>query len=162
MGSGCTSCNDNIYFRSRKKASEYNERLCSREGAAEQLGVSSSTLADYELGITKVVPVDKVVLMADLYRCPDLKTRYCKNECPIGKTMPLATEINGIEGVVLRLMQNIDQDKIKRVQDELIHIAADGSISEKEKASMRDIMEFLDKIAYSISELRLISEKAEG
>lgn len=39
----------------------YNERLYSREGAAELLGISVSTLADYELGNTKVVPVDKVV-----------------------------------------------------------------------------------------------------
>lgn len=48
------------------------------------LGLSVSTLADYELGNTKVVPVDKVVLMADLYNCPELKTGYCKHECPIG------------------------------------------------------------------------------
>ena len=52
----------------------YNERLYSREGAAELLGISVSTLADYELGNTKVVPVDKVVLMADLYNAPELKT----------------------------------------------------------------------------------------
>ena len=62
--------NDNVYFLARKKAAIYNERLYSREGAAELLGVSVSTLADYELGNTKVVPVDKVVLMADLYNCP--------------------------------------------------------------------------------------------
>ena len=61
----------------------YNERLYSREGAAELLGISVSTLADYELGNTKVVPVDKVVLMADLYNAPELKTGYCKYECPI-------------------------------------------------------------------------------
>ena len=61
----------------------YNERLYSREGAAELLGISVSTLADYELGNTKVVPVDKVVLMADLYNAPELKTGYCKHECPI-------------------------------------------------------------------------------
>ena len=54
MGSGCMKDNDNIYFLSRKRAASYNERLFSREGAAELLGISVSTLADYELGNTKV------------------------------------------------------------------------------------------------------------
>lgn len=53
-----------MYFQARKKAATYNERLWSREGAAELLGISVSTLADYELGNTKVVPVDKVVLLS--------------------------------------------------------------------------------------------------
>ena len=40
-------------------------------------------MADYELGNTKVVPVDKVVLMADLYNAPELITGYCMRECPV-------------------------------------------------------------------------------
>ena len=74
MGKGPINENNNIYFRARKEAAVYNEKLFSREGAAELLGISVSTLADYELGNTKVVPVDKVVLMSDLYNCPELKT----------------------------------------------------------------------------------------
>ncbi len=105
MGNGGMKENNNIYFRARKSAAVYNERLYSRERAAELLGISISTLADYELGNTKVVPVDKVVLMADLYNCPELKNGYCKYECPIGKSMPLATEVTGIEGVALRLIR---------------------------------------------------------
>lgn len=58
MGRGPTKSNENVYFVARKKAAMYNERLYSREGAAELLGISVSTLADYELGNTKVVPVD--------------------------------------------------------------------------------------------------------
>lgn len=83
MERGSTKGNENVYFVARKRAAMYNERLYSREGAAELLGISVSTLADYELGNTKVVPVDKVVLMADLYNAPELKTGYCKHECPI-------------------------------------------------------------------------------
>ena len=72
MGRGSTKGNENVYFVARKRAAMYNERLYSREGAAELLGISVSTLADYELGNTKVVPVDKVVLMADLYNAPGI------------------------------------------------------------------------------------------
>ena len=46
MGKGPINENNNIYFRVRKEAAVYNEKLFSREGAAELLGISVSTLAD--------------------------------------------------------------------------------------------------------------------
>lgn len=49
--------NENVYFECRKRAAIHNERLNSRAGAAEILGISESTLAHYELGITKNIPV---------------------------------------------------------------------------------------------------------
>ena len=76
MGRDCSKASGNVYFEARKAAAEYDDRLYSREKAAELLGVSVSTLADYENGNTKFVPVDKVVLMADLYHQPELKTGY--------------------------------------------------------------------------------------
>ena len=94
MGRSPVNENNNVYFKARKKAAIYNERLYSREGASELLGVSVSTLADYELGNTKVVPVDKVVLMADLYNAPELITGYCMGECPVHGFLPMATEEN--------------------------------------------------------------------
>ena len=93
MGNRPLNGNQNVYFQARKKAAMSNDRLASREGAAEMLGLSPYTLADYELGNTKVVPVDKVVLMADLYNAPELITGYCRYECPIHGYLPLATEI---------------------------------------------------------------------
>lgn len=92
MGSDCTKSNENIYFRCRKDAAKYNDKLNSRESASELLGVSVSSLADYELGNTKVVPVDKVVLMADLYNAPQMLNCYCANECPIGCRKETATD----------------------------------------------------------------------
>lgn len=160
MGSGCMKDNENVYFRARKKAAIYNDKLYSREGASELIGVSSSTLADYELGVTKVVPVDKVVIMADLYNCPELKTRYCKHECPIGKTMPIATQVKSIEGIALRIIREFDSEKIKDMEQSLIDIAADGIISDDEKPVLADILKRLDVLAEVISEMKLVGEKA--
>ena len=160
MGSGCMKENDNVYFRARKNAAIYNDKLYSREGASELIGVSSSTLADYELGITKVVPVDKVVIMADLYNCPQLKTGYCKHECPIGKTMPIATQVKSIEGIALRIIREFDSEKIKNMEQSLIDIAADGIISDEEKPALEDILKRLDALAEVISEMKLVGEKA--
>lgn len=126
MGRGPTKSNENVYFVARKKAAMYNERLYSREGAAELLGISVSTLADYELGNTKVVPVDKVVLMADLYNAPELKTGYCKHECPICSYLPVATEAKGLEGIALRLMKRLDCDELNRIKKEAVQRIPDA------------------------------------
>ena len=160
MGNGNMKDKDNVYFRARKEAAKYNERLYSREGAAELLGISVSALADYELGITKVVPVDKVMLMAELYNCPELKTGYCKYECPIGKTMTLATQVKSIEGIALRMIKEFDSEKINNIKKNFVDIAEDGIISEDEKPELLKIMNQLDELAMVISEIKLIGEKA--
>ena len=159
MGRGSTKGNENVYFVARKRAAMYNERLYSREGAAELLGISVSTLADYELGNTKVVPVDKVVLMADLYNAPELKTGYCKHECPICSYLPVATEAKGLEGITLRLMKRLDCDELNRIKKELVDITEDGIIDETEKPELKKILAFLDEVAESISELKIVGEK---
>lgn len=100
MGAHPTKAMDNIYCRSRKDAARYNDKLNSREGAAELLGVSVSSLADYELGNTKVVPVDKVVLMADLYNAPELKNHYCAHECPIRELPKLGVVLDALDALV--------------------------------------------------------------
>ena len=152
--------NENVYFKARKTAAKYNDRPQSRDGASEMLGLSPSTLADYELGNTKVVPVDKVVLMADLYSCPELKNQYCKNECPIGREMALATKQKGIEGIALRMLREFDPDNLRSIKKELIDITEDGVISEEEKPRMQAILDSLDRISEVISELKLVGEKA--
>lgn len=159
MGRGSTNGNINVYFQARKKAAMYNERLWSREGAAELLGISVSTLADYELGNTKVVPVDKVVLMADLYNAPELITGYCMRECPVHGFLPLATEEKSLEGIALRLLHSFNEDSLKYIQNSLIEITADGKITKDELPILKKIMERLENIAEVISEMKIAGEK---
>jgi len=159
MGNGCMKENKNVYFRARKSAAIHNEKLSSRKGAAELLGVSVSTLSDYELGITKYVPVDKVVMMADLYNCPEFKNGYCKNECPIGKSMPIATQVKGIEGVVLKFIHEFDSEKIGEIVKSLVEITSNGNIEEDNKQGLEMIIKRVDELAIVLSELKLISEK---
>lgn len=157
MGDWVMVSNENVYFMARKEAAKHNERLASREMAAELIGVSPYTLADYELGNTKVVPVDKVVLMADLYNAPELKTGYCKSECPIGRDLPLATEQRGLEGIALRLISSLES--AKTVQKGIVDIAKDGKVTKDEKVALKSILEQLDRLSEVISEIRLYAEK---
>ena len=92
MGRSPTKAAGNRYYESRKNAAEHDERLTSREAAGELLGVSWSSLADYERGLTKV-PVDVVCRMADLHKDPSLLNWYCCKECPICRNDQLAMAV---------------------------------------------------------------------
>lgn len=159
MGKGPMNENTNVYFQARKKAAIYNERLYSREGASELLGISVSTLADYELGNTKVVPVDKVVLMADLYCAPELITGYCMRECPVHGFLPLATEEKSIQGIALRLLKGFNEDELKAMKVDLIEITEDGIISQEEIPKLKEILKKLESMAEVISEMKIAGEK---
>lgn len=125
MGRDAMKAGENPCFRCRKEAAKYNDKLSSWEGAAEALGVSASSLADYELGITKVIPVDKVVLMADLYNAPELKAWYCTSECPIGKSFPMpSSELSSVERTTLNLLKQLRQEDVEDVKEKLIDITA--------------------------------------
>ena len=162
MGKECENGNQNVYFQARKAAATYNQKLYSRDGAAELLGVSISTLADYELGNTKVVPVDKVVLMADLYNCPELKNGYCKHECPIGRAMPIATKREPIEKAALRILMELDTDSIASMLKTIIAVSADGCIENNERAAIAEVSKKMGSIQQAISEFQLIAEKLKG
>lgn len=160
MGRDAIKAGENPCFQCRKEAAKYNDKLNSREGAAEMLGVSVSSLADYELGITKVIPVDKVVLMAELYNAPELKAWYCTTECPIGRSFPMpSANISTVERTTMRLLKQLRQDEVQDIKDSLIEITADGVISEDEKVDLAEILEYLDELIKAAGELRLIGSK---
>lgn len=160
MGRDAIKAGENPCFQCRKEAAKYNDKLNSREGAAEMLGVSVSSLADYEFGITKVIPVDKVVLMAELYNAPELKAWYCTTECPIGRSFPMpSANISTVERTTMRLLKQLRQDEVQDIKDTLIEITADGVISEDEKVDLAEILEYLDELIKAAGELRLIGSK---
>lgn len=160
MGNGCRKQNTNVYFVARKRAAEtWDDRLSSREGAAALIGVSESTLADYELGVTKVVPVDKVALMAEFYHAPELKNMYCKNECPIGKDMNIAVESKGIESVVLKIVQEFSTNRIDDFKNTLVEIAQDGKIESREISALQMMLGWASDMEFALSQLELTAKK---
>lgn len=162
MGIVQTKVNENVYFRCRKDAAKYNADLNSRESTADLLGVSVSSLADYELGVTKVVPVDKVVLMADLYNAPQLLNCYCATECPIGSRREIATEIRPLQATVISLLDLLSESKLDRYMTELMHIAAGTVVNDGEKDSMSEVIGYLSRLRLLVEELTLFDEKRRG
>ena len=122
--------------------------------------MSVSALADAELGLTKCMPVDKAVLMADRYNAPQLLNYYCLHECPIGCRQSLSDKLLGIDRVTVKLLKSLKVDELEEIKDSLLEIAEDGKITEDEKPEMQEILDYLDELAKTISELKTIGKIA--
>lgn len=151
-----TKAADNPFCKARIAAAKYSERLFSKEYASEQLGVSVSTLSDYELGLTKVVPPDMIIKMADLYKAPELKNLYCREMCPLGCDMP-KVELEDLDRITVKALatfRNIEEQKEK-----LLDIASDGIISEEEKPDFVKVIQAMDELASVAFNLKAWAEK---
>src|SRR5699024_2378879 len=125
-----TKSKENPFYKARIEASKYNEKLKSREGAAEALGVHSSTIANYELGTRCAPQPDMVVFMADLYNAPELRSYYCSSECPIGHETMKEVKLQDIDRLALKTLSSLQDTEL--IRDNLIEIVADGKITEDE------------------------------
>lgn len=160
MQNECSKGNDNYYFLCRKKASEHNDALSSRLGAASRLNISESALRNYEVD-TANVPQDIVCAMADLYGMPEMETHYCKNDCPIGKHVggTLTCEVKSIESVAVNFLTHTNGNDIQAMQNAGLKIALDGKVSDRERDQLRRIVGFIENIARDASDMRLLLER---
>lgn len=156
MGRRPTKAADNPFCIARLEAAKYNERLFSKEGAAELLGVSVSTLSDYELGITKVVPPDMVLKMADLYNAPELENYYCTSLCPLGRDVPKA-DLADLDRISIKALSTFR--KLGETKELLLDITEDGVIDESEKPALDKILETLDELEQVAQSLKIWVKK---
>lgn len=142
MSKIATKAADNMFCQARYEAAKFSERLSSREGAAEELGIDRTRLARIELGST--IPYqEEVLLMADCYRAPELKGNYCREMCPLGKNMP-KIENEGLDRISLRMLSSFR--KINEAKETLLDITTDGVISDEEKPELEEIIRTLDEV----------------
>ena len=160
MGREATKAIGNPWYEARMDAAKWDDRLLSREGASELLGMSVSAVADAELNLTKCMPPDKAVQMADLYKAPHLLNYYCLHECPIGKDKPVSEDVVPIERVTVKLLKGMKLDSLDDIKDRLMDIAADGKVTDDEINDLSQITDYLEEVAKSISELKIITEMA--
>ena len=160
MGRKATKAAGNVWFEARKNAAKVNERLESRLGAAEELGVSEDVVKSAELELYKAMPVDVAVLMADTYGAPQLKNYYCLHECPIGKSNPISADVLPIERATIKLIRQLNDENLEPLKDKLLEIAEDGEISEEELPELEAVMKALRKLSRTVSELKIIGDTA--
>ncbi len=160
MGRGATKAAGNVWYEARMQAAMVNEKLCSRFGAAEEMGLSEDAVKSAELGLYKSMPVENAVLMADCYNAPELENYYCLNECPIGCKRSVSCEVHGIDRVTVKLLKVLRTERLTEMKDKLVDIAEDGLISEDELPDLKEILGYLEDLEKTVSELKIIGQKA--
>lgn len=156
MGARPTKSKANIFTQARLNAARYNERLSSRDGAAEELGYASgSTIADWELGIKKPSP-EAVLKMSDTYHAPELVNHYCVHMCPLGCGVQEAS-VEGIDRITIKAMSVLS--KASEIQDELLEIVGDGQISGEERKEMMSIVDTLNEMEQVTESLKIWIKK---
>ena len=160
MGRGATKAGGNVWYEARMRAAKWNEKLQSRAGAAEAAGMSEDAIKNTELELEKCMPVDKAVILADLYNAPNLLNFYCLNECPIGRVRPISDKVQPIEKITVQLLKSLRVDQLEEMKNKLLDIAADGEITEDEVPDLAEILEYIEGVAKTVSELRVVGKMA--
>ena len=156
MGTRPTKAIGNVYCDARLEAAKYNDRLKSREGAAELLGyASSSTITDWELGV-KIPTPDAVLKMADLYNAPELINKYCTEQCPLGGNVP-KVDMESLDRITVKTLSTFR--KLSETKEKLLDITEDGIISDDEKNDMRSIIKHMEEIEKVAVSLKMWAEK---
>ncbi len=160
MGRGATKAQGNVWYTARIEAAKWNERLTSRLGAAEVMGISEDAVKSAELGLYKSMPVDNAVLMADAYNAPELLNHYCLRECPIGLRLPISDDVVSVDRVTVKLFKDLRPKTLERMKDKMLEIAEDGNVTEDELKDLEEVVDHLEKLSKTMSELKIIGEKA--
>lgn len=122
MQNDCT----NIYQSARKIAGLTQER------AAELLGLSVRSLADYEAGL-RLPPNDVADRMVTVYNSQLLAVQHLRNSTQIARDLLPDVQTMGLPEAVLTLVDAVYAFADDRLDRELIDIARDGVISPDER-----------------------------
>lgn len=96
-------------------------------------------------------------MMAEKYRSPELCNYYCANECEIGRQYVPEITIRDLSQIVLEMLASLNS--VKKRQERLIEITADGVIEEDEVGDFIKIQEELEKISITVETLQLWAEQ---
>ena len=129
----------------------------SREKASELLEIiPPERIERIENGKFTAHP-DEVIVMADKYQAPQLCNYYCANECEIGKQYVPEIKIKDLSQIVLEMLASLNS--VKKRQERLIEITADGLIDDKEVEDFIQIQEDLERISITVETLQLWAEQ---
>ena len=98
-----------------------------------------------------------ILAMAKGYNSPHLCNYYCSNECPIGQQYVPEIKAKDLSQIVLEMLASLNS--MKKNQEKLIEITADGVIDDDELEDFVNIQDELEKISITIETLQLWTEQ---
>ncbi len=147
MGRRSTKENKSIWQTTRESLD------LTREKAGELIpGFSPERIEKIENGRTQIQPED-ALLLAEYYKTPSLCNYYCVHECPIGHILAPRVESKELAQITVETLNALNQ--LSRHKDRFLEIAEDGRVRPDELEDFREIKTTLDKLALSVSNLKL-------
>lgn len=143
----------NIYQSARKVAGFTQER------AAELLGLSLRSLADYESGL-RVPPNDVADRMVTVYNSQLLAVQHLRSSTQFARELLPDVQTMALPEAVLTLVDAVYAFADNRLDRELIDIARDGVISEDERERFDHVVEQLRNI--TAAAIALVSAPRSG
>lgn len=129
----------NIYQSARKIAGFTQER------AAELLGLSTRSLADYESGL-RLPPYDIADRMVTVYNSQLLAVQHLRNCTQFARDLLPDVQPMALPEAVLTLVDAVYSFADDRLDRELIDIARDGVISEDERERFDHVVDKIRNI----------------
>ena len=95
--------------------------------------------------------------MADKYKEPSLRNYYCSNQCPIGQQYVPEIKVKNLAEIVIQMVASLNS--MKKRQERLIEITADGIVDDEELNDFIFIQKELEKISVTVDALQLWTER---
>lgn len=151
MGRASVKENKTVYQKSREDLGY------SREKAGELLGwIPAERIERIENEKSAPHP-DEILKMAEVYKNPNLCNYYCARECPIGQKYVPEIKPKDLSQIILEMLASLNS--MRKEQERLIEITADGIISGDEIKDFIHIQNELEKISITVETLQIWVEK---
>ena len=146
---------DTIYKETRKKHDLTRDNFCDKASLMNNL-IQPERLERIENGKFPITP-DEVMLLSEIYGEPTLCNHYCSKECPIGEKYVPEVKVKDLAQIVLEMLSSLNS--MKKSQERLIEITADGIIDDDEIKDFVFIQEELERISITVETLQLWVEQ---
>lgn len=146
---------DIIYKEIRKKHDLTRNDVCDKASLMNN-PIQPERLERIENGKFPITP-DEVMLLSEIYGEPTLCNHYCSKECPIGEKYVPEIKVKDLTQIVLEMLSSLNS--MKKSQERLIEITADGVIDDDEIKDFVFIQKELEHISVTVEALQLWVEQ---
>lgn len=146
---------NSIYKDIRKRHGLTRDDVCDEASMLNE-PIQPERLERIENGKFDIVP-EEVMLLSKIYGEPTLCNYYCSNECPIGQKYVPEIKVKDLTQIVLEMLSSLNS--MKKSQERLIEITADGIIDDDEIKDFVFIQNELERISITVETLQLWVEQ---
>lgn len=146
---------EGIYKAIRKEHNMTRDDVCDAVTDSGNV-LQPERLERIENGKLQIHP-EEVMLLSEIYGEPTLCNHYCSKECPIGQKYVPEIKVKDLTQIVLELLSSLNT--MKKSQERLIEITANGIIEDDEIKDFVFIQKELERISITVETLQLWVEQ---